>query len=61
MGIGVQMNEEICAHCKFFELEGDHDDRGFCRRYPRVPMYPDDSLIPEVNAWDWCGEFKEKK
>lgn len=55
------MNDEICAHCKFFELRGDSDDSGYCRRYPRVPMYPDDSLIPEVNAWDWCGEFKEKK
>lgn len=54
------MNDEICVHCKFFEFFGDSDDRGFCHRYPRTPVGDDDAL-PQVRAYDWCGEWKTRE
>lgn len=52
-----------CWRCRFFVRDDDEDDEGgFCRRYPPAVVADDDevmSIIPGVEALDWCGEFEE--
>ncbi len=40
-----------CKTCKYFELIGDSDINGECRRYP---------LMVEKKAHQWCGEHKSQ-
>ena len=34
--------------------------QGYCRRFPPTAFEDDEatSMQPEVNYFDWCGEFK---
>ena len=55
--------EPKCKDCKFF------DDMimsvGLCRHDTPMMAYSDDdpfnAVWPEVNNYDWCGEFQEKE
>ena len=53
-----------CQYCRYYER--DFGDHYVCKRYPK--MVSSEILMgvrrfscdyPEVQAFDWCGEFKE--
>ena len=54
------MKTEQCGACRFFKVAGE--SWGGCRRYPPVMLYvPGDdirAIWTEVDADNWCGEFK---
>ncbi len=65
------MSEEHCGNCKFWSTTSETTAAGICRRYP--PTYQtstreewgstiesDYSAWPEVERYDWCGEYKER-
>lgn len=53
---------ESCGSCRFFQ-PNDHDDAGYCRRFPPVPVVIETSLSvaqATSSAEEWCGEFSRK-
>lgn len=59
-----EADPQSCGSCKFF-LKNQHDDAGYCRRYPPtvVPVSDGDQFsceFPVVEAPDWCGEWQRK-
>lgn len=58
-----EADPQSCGSCKFF-LKNDHDDAGYCRRYPPTAI-PSDAeefacVFPILEASDWCGEFCQR-
>lgn len=50
---------EACAGCRFFQ-SNQHDNYGYCRRFPPTPIIQEESyasVSPVTHATEWCGEF----
>jgi hypothetical protein len=58
---------DTCSNCRFFKLDEEKDEAGFCRRFPPVYMPSDDESIGggwtfSVTWFDgWCGEHKGRE
>lgn len=52
----------FCSECVYYAAFGS---RGECRRYPPLPMRSPlgdvTAEFPPVHAYNWCGEWREKK
>jgi hypothetical protein len=51
--------KDKCKNCLYYE-----SDNNFCRRYPPYVIVLSDksiNIFPEINEFEWCGEFKEKE
>ena len=60
-----------CSSCRFFKLDEELDDAGYCHRYPPAPLSQVNraSIVerdlyrvfrvtwPAVHLDDWCGEW----
>ena len=56
---------ETCQTCRFFHLDAQKDEAGFCRRFPPVFVPGDEEAEGgwsfAVTWFDgWCGEHKGK-
>lgn len=55
---------ETCASCRFFLLDEQKDEAGFCRRYPPVYVGSEEEggWTHAVTWFDqYCGEFQGVK
>ena len=59
--------EQICKNCIYFNSNNDDNGDGECHRYPPTVTNGEDRdgicswfTFPEVDSYDWCGEYKEE-
>ncbi len=52
-----------CAHCRFYQVQPQEgaQDRLTCHRYPPAVGAGGWPQWPQVNPWDWCGEWQAWK
>ena len=47
-----------CMNCCHYDKRSDYEDRGWCRRYPPVPVVKKFGEFPLVGQQGWCREFQ---
>lgn len=55
----MKSHVKVCKQCKHSFKIYDNKDQYECRRYPPQvnPNFNAAGAFPQVNYYDWCGEF----